>query len=425
MGLYILMDAVKLSWVEYEYGEKDTTHLYQCKEMNNFLTYQSSAQNCENENEEVTDNSEWYEFLKRLDAATCAEDIEDILDIEQFLYEMAYEYLAGSWDHYLNYGHNFSMYKPPNGKWQIILYDFDGEFGQDIAMGARSTLEKDYASYTFSEWTKPRHLVDILILNNSTRFDDIVRDVVERAFNPALLFPYINKLKEFIRPYVRFDKTQDDNGKYPGRLNEKIGDYSINQWEANSEFTTIQTSQGSIAYGLKYWILLKYRYVCEAYKMECDETYLDENYKYFVDTEVEKSIFSRYPNQKQPEQPPQQPYHPEDEPTSEAFDNDPPAPYGCWAEYIGSTCCPEGTQVINIDNDGEWGFDFETNDWCGISPFQQPVEDEKCWSTAFGVPCCRKCEVVYEDSDGKWGFENDKWCGIQSYCPLDLRKKSK
>jgi len=28
MGFYILLDAFKLSWVEYEYDDKDSTHLY-------------------------------------------------------------------------------------------------------------------------------------------------------------------------------------------------------------------------------------------------------------------------------------------------------------------------------------------------------------------------------------------------------------
>eukprot|EP00833_Pecoramyces_ruminatium_P013710 jgi/Orpsp1_1/1187742/evm.model.d7180000059823.1 len=59
MGFYILMDSIKLSWVEYEYGDEDSTTLYQCKDMNNDLTVKSSANGCTNENEDVTDNTEW------------------------------------------------------------------------------------------------------------------------------------------------------------------------------------------------------------------------------------------------------------------------------------------------------------------------------------------------------------------------------
>jgi len=297
MGFYILLDAFKLSWVEYEYDDKDSTSLYQCKNMQNLLTAKSSSTGCENENEEVTDHSEWIELLTRLDAAQSAEDIEDIFDVDQFLTEIAFEYLSGSWDHYLNFGHNFYMYKPKDDKWKFLLYDFDGEFGQDVSMGvagipgqgAIRSNNTNFPAYTFEEWTKPRHLIDILILKDSTRFDNILRNFVKKAFNPTVLFPHIDELKKFIRPYVELDKIPDENGKYPGRLNEKAKDYSFKEWEANSEFTRVGSSQGfGQSYGLKYWILAKYRYVCKAYKIDdCDPVYLDENYEIPVDKEVE------------------------------------------------------------------------------------------------------------------------------------------
>jgi len=298
MGFYVLLDALKLSWVEFEYDDKNSTTLYQCKNMNNNLTVKTSSTGCENENEEVTDHSEWNEFLTRLDEAQSAEDIEDIFDIDQFLTEIAYEYLAGSWDHYLKFGHNFYLYKPKNDKWKFMLYDFDGEMGQDVSMGAggapgqfqnttSTNRSTDFPNYSFADWTNSRHLIDILILNNSTRFDNILRNFVTEVFNPTVLFPHIDELKEFIRPYVELDKTPDENGKYPGRLNEESGDYSFAEWEANSEFTKVKSSQGSQSYGLKYWILAKYRYVCKAYDIDCDPVYLDENYEIPVVKEVE------------------------------------------------------------------------------------------------------------------------------------------
>ena len=34
---------------------------------------------------------------------------------------MAWEYLMGSWDHFLGaYGHNLYWYQQPNGKWVIV-----------------------------------------------------------------------------------------------------------------------------------------------------------------------------------------------------------------------------------------------------------------------------------------------------------------
>jgi len=220
LGMYVIMDAPKVSWAELAFDDENTNNLYKCKSGNNLLTLDTNGTGCENENEESTDNSEWIEFLTALDKANSAEDIEDIFDVDQFLYEMAFEYLSGSWDHFLNTGHNYSMYKnPKTGKWQMIEYDFDGEIGQDVSsismsMGFNTQTavdkSKDYTVYTFAEWAnKPRHILDILIFNDTTRFDNILKKFVTEVFNPATLFPRIDELKEFIKPHVIRDKTPE------------------------------------------------------------------------------------------------------------------------------------------------------------------------------------------------------------------------
>jgi len=296
MGFYVLLDSFKLSWAEYEYGDEDTTSLYQCKDMNNKLTVASSSTGCKNENKDVTDYSEWIELLTRFDIAQSYKDIEDIFDIDQFLNEIAFEYLTGSWDHYLNSGHNYYLYKPNNDKWKFLLYDFDSDLGQEAFMincglpGKSDDLKTNntnFPTYSFDEWTKPRHLIDILILNNSTRFDNILRNIVKKTFNPTVLFPHIDELKSLIKPYIENDRTPDENGNYPGGINQNNMDfYTIEEWEANSEFTTIP-SYFQYTFGIKYWILMRYRYICKAYKFECDPTYMDNNYNYVIDKDVE------------------------------------------------------------------------------------------------------------------------------------------
>jgi len=63
------------------------------------------------------------------------------------------------------------------------------------------------------------------------------------------------------------------------------------QWEANSEFITIsEPSVGSDAFGIKYWILEKYRAVCNHYNLYCDPVYMDENYEYPIDKDIEGEI---------------------------------------------------------------------------------------------------------------------------------------
>ncbi|OUM66247.1 hypothetical protein PIROE2DRAFT_6588 [Piromyces sp. E2] len=270
IGLFVLMDAPKVSWAKLVYDDENTRNLYKCKSALSDLTVKRCANRCDNENDDIKDNSEWVEFLTALDNAQSAEDIEDIFDIDQFLYEIAYEYLSGSWDHYLYNGHNFNVYKVKDGKCTIIYYDFDGDFGQD----------------------------------DSSRFETILKKVVVEAFNPTVLFPRIDKLKNLIRSEKIKEKTPDENGDLPGFINKfSTFDYSLEQWDANCEFTTVSDDGMSTGYGIKYWILMRYRYVCKAYNIECDPTYMDENYKFTINKKVETQFAKKGHTSNKPQNP--------------------------------------------------------------------------------------------------------------------------
>jgi len=450
------MDSPKLPWIERHYGEKDTTNLYKCKQGGINLTVPSSAETCENENDEVTDRTEWIEFLTALDNAKTAKDIEDIFEIDHFLYEMAYEYLSGSWDRFLGGGHNFSIYKQKsNGKWIFLSYDYDADFGQDpsgIQFGlSEYNPNRDYVNYTFGEWAPKRyHLLDILIFDDPTRFLNILKKFVKDAFNPAILFPRIDELKELIRPSIVKDKTPDENGSIPGIINKKatITDYTIGQWDANSEFTTISGDGTVSAYGIKYWILSRYRKACNTYKIDCDPVYMDENYEYPIDKENEGELnigrwdsldFSVFGYGKYRDDdiviPEEEPEPTETEvpistieitqPTEATQTTEVTQPtevsdvplIKCWAELIGYPCCDKKIKTVyDHDEYGDWGYDFKKKEWCGITPYTESVNEEECWSEVLGYPCCKGCYVYESDEDGEWGYENNHWCGIQSFC---------
>ncbi|ORX42709.1 coth-domain-containing protein [Piromyces finnis] len=275
MGLYTFNDAYKVSWIEKVYGEKEAKNLYKCDTMEDLLPKYFDG--CTNENEEERNNtSEWIEFLTAVEHATSAADLEAIFEIDHFLYEMAIDYLTGAYDHIQN-RHNYYMYKQPNGKWIYLSHDFDHDFGQ--------------MSYFFNApvttTLRKINLLKILIFRDTTRFEEILSDVVQRVFHPAILFPYIDGIKTYIKPFVIKDKTPDAKGYYPGHLNTDGIDknFTLEQWDAYSEFTNGYSDTES--YGLKYWILMRYRFVCDYYQLECDATYLDENYKFPVVTELD------------------------------------------------------------------------------------------------------------------------------------------
>jgi len=282
-GFYVLMVAPKLSWIEQVFGEKDTKNLYKCKSGGQQLTEQTSAYSCENENDDATDRTEWIDFLKALDNAKTIEEIGEVLDIEQFTYIAVYDYLLGGYDNFFYANHNYSMYKNKDtGKWIIIYYDFDANFGLDIMSHQFGELNpnpnKDFPHYTLREWFRYNfNLIEVGIFGNLPLFESKLVEVIKNDFNPAVLFPHIDELKKFIKPYVLHDKTPDENGHKPGILNLKSPeDYSMEHWDANSEFTTINVQEiGTDAYGIKYWILEKYRDVCTRFNLECDPVYMD------------------------------------------------------------------------------------------------------------------------------------------------------
>jgi len=297
MGLFVLTDAYKLKWVEQVYGEKDSISLYKCEGAPlNIDSYNL----CSNENDEINDvekiSEEWSSFMNTILNAESAKDIEDIFEVDHFIKEMAIEYLLGAWDH-IQLGHNYYLYKQPNGKWIYLTYDHDHTFGINLdriflgvfIVDLPERMEKinfDYPNYSFSDWTQKRHLIDILILNDPTRFNQALKEIVNTVFNPATLFPHIDELKDFIRPYAKKDYTPDENGNYPGRINKLgINPYTFEHWEANSEFTSVATLQYN-AYGIKYWILAKYRYVCKAYDLKCDPIYIAEDYKFSINESI-------------------------------------------------------------------------------------------------------------------------------------------
>jgi len=269
MGLYILTDAYKLTWTEKVYGEKNSLNLYKCKNMYDLSPIY--ADGCENENEDVTDNSEWIEFLTAVENAKSAEDLEDIFEIDHFLYEMAIEYLVIGWDH-IKSSHNFYLYKQPNGKWIYLIHDFD----LDIGAYPENSFE-----LSIKDYVKPMHIMDLLIFNDSSRFDKILSDVVSKVFNPSTLYPHIDELKKFLRPYIELDKTPDTSGNLPGTINKKgRNTFSVEQWDAYSEFTPSVGDR--YMFGLKHWILMKYRNVCKNYDLKCDSVYIDEEYQFPV-----------------------------------------------------------------------------------------------------------------------------------------------
>jgi len=80
---------------------------------------------------------------------------------------------------------------------------------------------------------------------------------------------------------------------------------------------------------------------------------------------------------------------PTDEPTDEPINEPTDVPtsgavqdqYKCLAEMVVYPCCKEGnTHVYDHDANGDWGYDIDDEEWCGITPYDGRIDDEVCWS---------------------------------------------
>ncbi|KAL6630153.1 coth protein-domain-containing protein [Neocallimastix sp. 'constans'] len=393
LGFYVIMDSLKLSYVEIEYGDVNSTNLLQCKDLNAFLT-SSSGTTCLSENEDNPDTSAFKQFLSQLDSANSVSQMAQYFDYENFLRVTILEWLTGSWDHYTLFGHNYNVYKIPNGKWEVSLYDFDATWGQDLGLGLmlggpRSISANNVSTWPnakYEEWiqTQKQHPLSV-IMQDKNLFLKNLQDILDTAFNPAILYERIDELKEFITPYVRETKSKGLGNLNPSSV---CSDYTFDEFNKNSEFTTIDNvfiGSPSHSYGLKQWILDKYRFVCKNYSVTCDQRYING---LPTSTKPKKTTTTTRKSN----------------PTTPTY-NGP-----CWATSLGYKCCSNpNTESVYEDESGEWGV--ENNDWCGI------VKAQPCWSEKLGYKCCSTCtQVYYNDQDGSWGVENNDWCGIPTNC---------
>eukprot|EP00833_Pecoramyces_ruminatium_P006886 jgi/Orpsp1_1/1180918/evm.model.c7180000075122.1 len=149
----------------------------------------------------------------------------------------------------------------------------------------------DFMNYSLESFSVNRHLLDILVFKDRKRFDAILEEIIVNIFNPSILYPHIDELKELIRPYIEKEKYLINDSYYPGIFNNYINIYDQNSWDVNCEFTSILSLYHEQAYGLKYWILGKYRYICKSLDMVCDPLYIDPSYQYPID---EDYLFNKY-----------------------------------------------------------------------------------------------------------------------------------
>jgi len=434
MGLYLLRDAYKSQWVENNFGEKNTKHIYKCDEGSH------KVYNCKNDDDNIDTNKDkdYKKFIEQIDKAETREDLEKFFDVKTFIRWQAARYLFGSWDHKTN-GPNNVVYLYHNtvtekDMWIPLLYDFDMNFGH--------THTKTNRTFTEEIYDPNNKLFTILKINDENpEILNLLQEYMKEVFNPLVLFTRVNQLKVFLEKYIKEDRKPDAEGNLPGRYAKTFKSvrdtFDYNDFKKNTEFTTIRAKQynsdieydTTIILGIKQWIIERFKFVCSHYQFDCSysDTFFETKYADYTVDEIRKEQRNTGCNGSGysccifPET---QSYNGKSNwgvegnqwclLTEKQIPNKIVTPDNeCWSYQESKIpCCQDPrTKIKKIDDRGkEWGE--ENNQTCGITKNQYA---KQCPDYSSEYSCCYECKVVYNDGHD-WGIENGKWCSIPYSC---------
>jgi len=357
---------------------------------------------------------------------------------------MAWEWLMGSFDHFLSYyGHNLCWYKQPNDKWIYIPYDHDIELGQDEYIGFYPNRtfnhgrDIDFTNLSFKEFELDHPIIQVLINDDDTVFREQLDDIISKVFNPDTLLLHIDEVRDFIDPYVKKDRESG-----AGKINKAGKDtrFTYKHFRMNADYSYVYDwITGFRSYGLKDWVRRKYNFAAAYYGINTNSTDPNEKHKlieprpepikfpykadvFMDEDDIEEMYFLNFDEKYLPEYTPDENYADDRVPTlgvnqynlerkgntNSAIKSD------CWSEPLGYKCCSSGCKsvVIYTDKDGSWSA--ENNEWCGVPPSCSYYNG--CPGSKLGYKCCNSCVVYASDDDGEWGIENGNWCSIRPTC---------
>ncbi|KAG4088829.1 hypothetical protein H8356DRAFT_957743 [Neocallimastix lanati (nom. inval.)] len=392
-GLYYLEDGVKPNWIKNMYElpkDEEITTLFNCKKDGALMNLET-ANHCFNSNDDYANYTQPIdEAFGAIEKATSIEDLKKVINIDQFIKNIAIEFLFGSYDHFIVHAHNYLLYKKADGIWDMILVDFDNELGNGLLSSWSFVLNRtadDITKIKLEEMPKEEsNIFNVAILKDQTLFKKALHELLVTGFNPDFIFPRIEEIKKLITPYVEKSITPNEDGSYPGVIN-LIGSPSVHTLK---DFEDSFTSEDQMKIGLKTWIQKRFEFACETYGFDKDEI-LKEAAEY-----RKTGVFKSNENTN---------IGPQEKPKDVEDDK-------CWSKALGYECCDSCNVVFIDDKKQKWGS--MNKQWCGIDKVKCANEILDCPKTAY--PCCSHCNVSISEEYIRWGIENGDWCMINFSC---------
>ncbi|KAI9362311.1 coth protein-domain-containing protein [Pilaira anomala] len=154
------------------------------------------------------------EFMEKLNKtarsanAQTPGNINEIIDSpDHTMIQIAMSFLSGSWDGLWRQASNFYFHQNrETKKWYVISYDFDETFGN----GLQEDLELMTTPY--NKYARPdsrRPLMDAFIKDPyyQPKFEEILKTIVKRSFNPRVLKPRLEAWAKMLKEDVAWDRS--------------------------------------------------------------------------------------------------------------------------------------------------------------------------------------------------------------------------
>jgi hypothetical protein len=156
-------------------------------------------------NQTADDYTDLTQFITALNSnlTVFQANVEPLVNINNLLKALAIDVATGNWDDYAYNKNNYFLYHNPiTNKMEYIAYDTDNTFGVDW-------VNVDWATRSYIYWGNPNMPLTYKTLQIPAYFEQYktyVNDsLTGNLLAPSNIFPYIDELRDFIRPAAYAD----------------------------------------------------------------------------------------------------------------------------------------------------------------------------------------------------------------------------
>lgn len=153
------------------------------------------------------------DFMERLSKTVVGSDtqtpgtITDLMDsAEHTMIHAAMSFLSGSWDGLWYQASNYYLNQNTDTKkWYLITYDFDETFGNGLE-------DIDLMTTHYQNYRRPnskRPLIDVFIKSAyyEPKFQDILKTLIKRFYNPRVIKPRLEAWAEMLKEDIVWDRS--------------------------------------------------------------------------------------------------------------------------------------------------------------------------------------------------------------------------